>query len=265
MRLFSLLFITLISYTVEISSQEINQTTYEIEVLIYETPNSITDEIFADDYELDVSNKEFIQLTSPPIVINSTALKNSFNFEYKYDEVFEKVDAIKLDNSEDQSYSSNPGYWYRELKSGTVLNSLKRRILRRSDYKLLAHHTWHQGAINRSNSPFVYLSDKSNYAVLIKMYKSRYLHIDIQGFIGIVDIPISTENKNVIKRISNIFFQRGNPKSEPAEKSETLDEELKGQNFIKYMIDEDIRVFPNEVYYFDHPKFGIVVSIKDKL
>ena len=34
--------------------------------------------------------------------------------------------------------------------------------------------------------------------------------------------------------------------------------------FKDYFIDQEIRVFPNEVYYFDHPKFGVVISIKDK-
>ncbi len=35
-------------------------------------------------------------------------------------------------------------------------------------------------------------------------------------------------------------------------------------NLRKFFIEQTIRVFPNEIYYFDHPRFGVIVSIKDK-
>ena len=45
----------------------------------------------------------------------------------------------------------------------------------------------------------------------------------------------------------------------------TNNEQSNLENIFKdYFIDQEIRVFPNEVYYFDHPKFGVVISIKDK-
>jgi hypothetical protein len=31
---------------------------------------------------------------------------------------------------------------------------------------------------------------------------------------------------------------------------------------IKWFIDEDKRIFNNEIHYFDHPYFGVVVAIK---
>ena len=32
---------------------------------------------------------------------------------------------------------------------------------------------------------------------------------------------------------------------------------------IKWFIDEDKRIFNNEIHYFDHPYFGVVVAIKE--
>ena len=44
-----------------------------------------------------------------------------------------------------------------------------------------------------------------------------------------------------------------------------MDDEFTANNKLRdFFIDQDIRVFPNEIYYFDHPKFGVVISIKDK-
>ena len=70
----------------------------------------------------------------------------------------------------------------------------------------------------------------------IKTYKSRYLHLDVKAYLenGVNDLGTNNEQSN----LENIFKD--------------------------YFIDQEIRVFPNEVYYFDHPKFGVVISIKDK-
>lgn len=46
---------------------------------------------------------------------------------------------------------------------------------------------------------------------------------------------------------------------------ESIDDEFNSNDKLRdFFIDQDIRVFPNEIYYFDHPRFGIVISIKDK-
>ena len=83
-----------------------------------------------------------------------------------------------------------------------------------------------QRALDFEKGSYVKLSDDENFDIFIKIYQSRYLHIDLKSYL-----------KNKLK-----------------------DDEL-----IKYFIDKDIRVFPNEIYYFDHPKFGILVSIKDSI
>ena len=32
---------------------------------------------------------------------------------------------------------------------------------------------------------------------------------------------------------------------------------------IKWFIDEDKRIFNNEIHYFDHPYFGVVIAVKE--
>ena len=70
------------------------------------------------------------------------------------------------------------------------------------------------------------MSNDTDFELYVKTYKSRYLHIDLKGFLR--------------------------------------NELLKDDKLTNYYINKDIRVFPNEIYYFDHPKFGVLVSIKDK-
>ena len=209
--------------------------TYEVEVLIYSTPNFETEEIFKTKNTFLINEDDLIKLSSPDKTINLTAMNESFKYESKFTDIFKNILFLQTDEPEKNSFSANSGFWFRELKEGNSLNTLKRRILRRKDYELLDHFTWHQGASGIDESPYVYLQSEK-YGLYVKTYKSRYLHLDVKAYLenGVNDSGTNNEQSN----LENIFKD--------------------------YFIDQEIRVFPNEVYYFDHPKFGVVISIKDK-
>lgn len=211
--------------------------TYEIEVLIYSTPNFKTKEIFNTKNTFLIDPKKVVELSSPPKSINLTAMSESFKYEYKFTDIFKNILSIETKSDDEKLYSKNSGYWFRELNNGNALNSLKRRILRRKDYELLDHYTWHQGVADTEESPFVYLNKDGEYGLYIKTYKSRYLHIDVRAY-------LESRNNSDLNNLG--------------------DKKMTDDNLRKYFIEQNIRVFPNEIYYFDHPKFGIVVSIKDK-
>jgi hypothetical protein len=162
-------------------------------------------------------------------------MNESFKYESKFTDIFKNILFINTEKIEKESFSNNSGFWFRELKEGNTLNTLKRRILRRKDYVLLDHFTWHQGAADIEKSPYVFLHN-DKYGLYIKTYKSRYLHLDVKGY------------------LENNFNS-----------PESMDKKFTANNKLRdFFIDQDIRVFPNEIYYFDHPKFGVVISIKDK-
>ena len=58
--------------------------TYEIEVLIYSTPNFKTKEIFNTKNTFLIDSEKVVELSSPPQSINLTAMSDSFKYEYKY-------------------------------------------------------------------------------------------------------------------------------------------------------------------------------------
>ena len=225
MILRNLLFIFITFQILLVNSEDSMDLTYEIEVLIYATPENITDEKFILTNYIEVTNNEVVELTTPEKKINLKALNESFNYEYKFGDIFKNILSIRS-NDDEKSFSNNSGFWYRDLDNGKSLASIKRRISRRNDFKYLGHFTWHQGALNSEKSPYVRLSNDTDFELYVKTYKSRYLHIDLKGFL-----------KNEL---------------------------LKDDRLTNYYINKDIRVFPNEIYYFDHPKFGVLVSIKDK-
>jgi hypothetical protein len=63
------------------------------------------------------------------------------------------------------------------------------------------------------------------------------------------NIKIKLNNKNDFIDINN---------NEKTDKNEILTSEK-----IKWFIDEDKRIFNNEIHYFDHPYFGIVISVNE--
>ena len=217
------------------SEEVLDVITYEIEVMIYSTPNFKTDEIFHTKNTFLIDEDNIISLSTPDKTINLKAMNESFKYESTFTDIFKNILFPITNKLEKNSFSTNSGFWFRELSEGKSLNTLKRRILRRKDYVLLDHFTWHQGAADIEKSPYVYLHN-DKYGLYVKTYKSRYLHLDVKGY------------------LENNFNS-----------PESIDKKFTANNKLRdFFIDQDIRVFPNEIYYFDHPKFGVVISIKDK-
>ena len=107
------------------------------------------------------------------------------------------------------------------------------------------------------------------------MYKKRYLHAEIKAFIGtnnknIKIMPVETHIKELEKRIyknnknisnydlnitypdniENIVITKNNENNESIDDSD-----------LNIYIDEEKRIFNEEVYLFDHPNFGIILSV----
>lgn len=275
----NLLIIPIFLISLDIQSKDFDINTYEIEVLIFATSSEITKEAFQEITELNLEGEKVINLIEPPKTINLSAMSNSFKHEYKYEDIFKNIDVFTSNNPKD-TFSKNTGYWFREIKDPSSLNSLKRRMLRRKDYELLGHYSWHQGMLAEEESPFIHIVDEDGkFGLLVKAYESRYLHLDLKAYIGQINIETNASPKEITaisnkKLIANTISENDKKINVKIGESQSLIRlyedntqtiaKEKAEDLITFYIDQDTRIFANEIYYFDHPKFGVVISIKDK-
>jgi hypothetical protein len=139
-----------------------------------------------------------------------------------------------------------------------------------------------QPALGKDESPFVHEIFNDN-GFLIKLYKSRYLHLDV---IAYLEGNLRTKNNaDLIKEIKFDALKSSIP-DEVTNHEIVIGAEIINSNEIfksdpeitlakpelpkaiavskvKYLLEEERRIFKNESHYFDHPKIGVIISVYD--
>jgi hypothetical protein len=102
------------------------------------------------------------------------------------------------------------------------------------------------------------IEDKS--LVYINFYKDRYLHLDINAFLNHEVIEKTLFDKNFYTKsvYGNLITVSENEITSTKNNSQLLPSKIKS----KFWIGEDRRVFNEDVHFFDHPAFGLLVSVK---
>ena len=139
-------------------------------------------------------------------------------------------------------------------------------------------YSWVQNIEDKESSN--YLADiniDKKYGYYLKFYKTRFLHADLKAYIGIAEkselkditrVHIENyENKiltnnNKVSTIPSVEIKLN--KKNTFKEIKTLNrkkEGIKGFDEIKIFIDEERRIFNEEIHYFDHPYFGVIISI----
>ena len=255
---------------------------YQIELIIFQYSNTNTDEVFENDFQ--APEGKILNFYNPSLQLN----KKSFNVKIQ-DNFFTKLfKNIKPLNSRNRDINrdntnikiANPKSWYRKDNNLHTLAKLNDRLSRNTNYRLLDSFTWIQNIESKDNSNYLYHENfDKKYGFFVKFYRNRFLHIDLKAYMGLLGLSQTdttesyidkydkkllevTSNKNLKNNIEiklnskNDFIDMNNNKK--TDKNEILTSEK-----IKWFIDEDKRIFNNEIHYFDHPYFGVVVAIKE--
>ena len=127
-------------------------------------------------------------------------------------------------NNFDLNLKNLPKPLYRDNPNLAILNNLKNNIYKESKYVLIDSKSWIQTIPEYDSSKYLAYQSQNNYGFLIKFYKKRFMHIDLKAYLGNLD----ARNSKI-----NIF------------------------------IDEEKRIFNDEIHFFDHPYFGVVVAISE--
>lgn len=121
-------------------------------------------------------------------------------------------------------------------------------------YQVLTHKRWVQTADARSTSPVMRITDTANdLDGTVVFYMSRFLHVD-------VDLLLKDESgQNKTLNIGGSISASASPvgisvSSDGGSAVDTAPE-------LNYQIDESRRVRSNQMNYFDHPKFGVLLEI----
>ena len=270
-----------------LTQAEINKE-YIIEVIMFEQLEIIGDEILKPQI-LDISNINSVTLLDKPqIRINEEKISQSFNHagtNLILDQAFkEKIIDTQNETLDEKKplKKINEKIWFEKQVNLNQLDNIYRRLDRRQEYKIPHKQSWRQPALEKESAPFVHEIFENN-GFLIKLYKSRYLHLEVMAYID-GDLK-SALNEDLIKEIKFEALQSSIPK-DITNHSIEIDKELINlpqifiPNFemlknsttssqlievgeVKYLLSEQRRIFKNESHYFDHPKIGVIISVYD--
>ena len=281
-----LLFFFVNSYA--ISAKDLKE--YYIEVIVFEQLE-ITQEEDLSPVLLDLKSKNLISLLERQAnKINTEAVEKSFESKVGSDLLnnlqimdLEPPSIIEPDDAkEEKKYILQTDKWFERSDQLKELNNIYRRLNRRNEYKVLHKISWIQPALPNEETPYVH-EIFDTHGLLIRLYQSRYLHLDLIGYMnGNLE---SNENEEQIELIKFTALQESIPEDVEQinipvssdllylesipEKIEITGEITKEQapkiteGMVEYILREDRRVFQNESHFFDHPKMGIIVSVYD--
>ena len=284
MKLSKLLFLlfTCVSFVSANSDLTEDLKEYEIEIIIFQHNNVETNENF--DQIFVSPSSESISFYDPKLQINKNAYlleskENFFNRLFKDFNPKTNNNNLITDNN-DNSKISNPKNWYRKTNNLDVLQKLNNKLKTNNKYKLLGSFKWIQNIDYKNNARYLFYEDiDKEYGLFLKLYRSRFLHADVKTFLGVIDkepIDVTKDeinkfekkllevNRKEINKINgNLKIKLNKPNNFVELNSDKIMPPNKKSKEINIFIDEQRRIFNEEIHYFDHPMFGLILSIKE--
>ena len=167
-----------------------NNETYNVEIVVFEQLEVIGNEQL-ESQKLNIEDINTITLQDKlEISLNEKSIINSFDFE----ENEFSVDIMTINESNTNNKQSSTltniktnsltdeSQWFEQKSKPDQLNNIYRRLDRRKEYKILHKESWIQPALSKENAPYI-LEIFDNNGLLIKLYKSRYLHLDVIAYL----------------------------------------------------------------------------------
>lgn len=255
---------------------------YQIELLIFKHNNNNESEVFTDQFIK--PEGEHIGFRDVDLYMNKSSfdIKQTNNF---FQQLLSNISIDKKKSIETQSprIKTNPRKWFRKSDNLEKLKKFKSKLETSGDFIFLDSMSWQQNIPYKDESKYLTFNN-GDYGFYLNLYRNRYLHADLKSYLGFVDKKNNNLDLNTDKYIEELdaktFFESNNNDidldinlslnknnefveitSTPNRKqnSETISQN-KSEALI-YFIDEDRRLFNEEIHYFDHPMFGVLISI----
>ena len=282
MKLLKIFFISILIHNTN-AYDDLDLKEYEIEIIIFKYSQSSTNETF--DAEFIAPADKVLKFYNPSLKINSDLYKT----QYKENFFNNLLKGFKLDSKKQNSYIekankktkvSNPKKWYRKSNNLDVLKKLNSKLEKNNEYEVLDSFKWIQNIDSRDDSKFLFHENViKEYGIFLKLYRSRFLHVDIKSYLGVASNKtndttaekiekyeskiLKSNQTNKINIASNLKLNLNKPNSYIDINQDKDDLKIESTEIINIFIDEERRIFNEEIHYFDHPKFGIILSVND--
>ena len=175
MKYFKFILIIIILFSFQPIKAE-NNDEYKIEIVLFDFNTSSTDEIFKTN--LDEPN------INETVEFYDTELINTASKYSKFENISSYISSI-IEYQYNKKKTSYPSTWYRESDNLEILENFKNNISNDNNIKLLGHHSWIQNIPEFNESKYLrYKNNDFDYGFYIKLYKKRFLHLDLKSFIN---------------------------------------------------------------------------------
>ena len=281
MKLFSYLviFLFLISTGLSAESSDLNQ--YKIELIIFKHLDNQPKESFKEVIVLPSEN--IIKFFDEKIYINKNIINKPIKKDFWYSGFLSNITLNKnRDADKEESYIlPNPGLWFRKNSNLETLKKINRKLQIAESYEVLDSYSWIQNIPISSESVFLFEENlDKNYGYYLKFYRNRFMHVDLKAYLGYQKINNKNDDLKYIDSYKERIINKDREENKliklnlnlnkknnylilnTATKSLDIRPEGKSEEEINIFLEEEKRIFDNEIHYFDHPSFGVIISIK---
>ena len=250
---------------------------YKVEIIVFKFKNIETNENFVN--ELNLPNRNVINLVEPKLFLNKDALSNFPKDNSFFSNLLRNINPVKNQQTSSNNEIKtiiNPKNWYRESSEIDKLSKLYKNIKLNNQLIYLDSKSWIQSIDDKNKSKYVFLENHDKeFGFFLKLYKKRFLHLDLKAYLGINGEQKIESTQNYIKSYESIINNPGEAdqeleidiylpkKFESIEISNKAYEKTQNKEatILNKFIDIDKRIFNEEIHLFDHPYFGVIVSV----
>ena len=283
MKLFSYLVIFLFLISIDLRAEASDLKQYKIELIIFKHLDSQPKESFKEVMELPSEN--IIKFLDKKVYINKNIINKPIKKDLWYSGFLSNITLNKKNRDADKEESyilPNPGLWFRKNSNLEKLKKINRKLKITESYEVLDSYSWIQNIPISSKSVFLFEENKDkNYGYYLKFYRNRFMHVDLKAYLGYQKINNKNEDLKYIDSYEERIINKDREEDEliklnlnlnkknnylildTATKSLDIRPEDTSEEEINIFIEEEKRIFDNEIHYFDHPSFGVIISIEE--
>ena len=250
---------------------------YKVEIIVFKFKNIETNENFIN--ELNLPNRNVINLVEPKLFLNKDALSNFPKNNSFFSNLLKNINPVKnqqTSSNDEIKTIINPKNWYRESSEIDKLSKLYKNIKLNNQLIYLDSKSWIQSIDDENKSKYVFLENHDKeFGFFLKLYKKRFLHLDLKAYLGITGEQKIESTQDYIKNSESLINNSGEAdqeleidiylpkKFESIEISNKAYEKTQNKEatILNKFIDIEKRIFNEEIHLFDHPYFGVIVSV----